>query len=65
MGAYRRNPWTPEEDERLIQAVQSHGTDGGWTKIGGLLTDRTAKQCRERYRCAAWRKCARPAASAL
>ena len=36
MGAYRRNPWTPEEDERLIQAVQSHGTDGGWTKIGGL-----------------------------
>lgn len=43
------NNWTPEEDDRLRQAVKVHGT--AWGKIAELVFDytRTAKSVRQRW----------------
>lgn len=43
-----KKPWTVEEDDTLRMLVLAHGT-ANWTAIGSLLTDRTGKQCRERW----------------
>eukprot|EP00281_Chroomonas_sp_CCMP1168_P013093 CAMPEP_0206283138 /NCGR_PEP_ID=MMETSP0047_2-20121206/40060_1 /ASSEMBLY_ACC=CAM_ASM_000192 /TAXON_ID=195065 /ORGANISM="Chroomonas mesostigmatica_cf, Strain CCMP1168" /LENGTH=879 /DNA_ID=CAMNT_0053713463 /DNA_START=12 /DNA_END=2649 /DNA_ORIENTATION=- len=44
----QRLPWTPEEDERLVQLVQQHG-QGNWPMIAHHLENRLPKQCRDRY----------------
>jgi hypothetical protein len=40
--------WTTEEDNLLRELTVLHG-DGNWTTIAESLTDRTPKQCRERF----------------
>lgn len=41
--------FTPEEDEKLKNLVQTHGTNC-WTLIAGLMGNRNARQCRERWK---------------
>lgn len=43
-----KKPWTVEEDDCLRKLVLAHGSLN-WTSIGGMLTDRSGKQCRERW----------------
>jgi hypothetical protein len=40
--------WTREEDGRLKQLVEEHGT-GNWSLIGDFFVDRTGRQCRGRW----------------
>jgi hypothetical protein len=40
--------WTPQEDHRLIQAVQNVGRSN-WRIVADALSGRTGKQCRERW----------------
>lgn len=42
------SPWTPEEDQILIEVVSSHGCSG-WRNIAKHLAGRTDLQCRHRY----------------
>ena len=42
-----KGPWTPEEDEKLTQAVQQFGRD--WKKIAEMVDGRTNKQCLDRW----------------
>ncbi|MBE3048612.1 hypothetical protein IMZ48_40145 [Candidatus Bathyarchaeota archaeon] len=44
----RRGPWSPPEDETLLQLVDLHGPSN-WVLIAHSLRTRSAKQCRERY----------------
>ncbi|OWB79251.1 DNA binding protein [[Candida] boidinii] len=44
----RRGPWSPEEDNKLIELVNLYGASN-WVKIAQALGTRTAKQSRERY----------------
>lgn len=44
-----RENFTKEEDERLIELVQRYGTTD-WITIQGEMPNRTARQCRERWR---------------
>lgn len=44
----RRGPWSPAEDQKLLQLIESHGPSN-WVRISNLLATRTPKQCRERY----------------
>lgn len=44
----RRRCFTKEEDAVLMELVRRFGFD--WEKIASILTDRTEKQCRERYK---------------
>jgi hypothetical protein len=44
-----RNPFTTEEDARLIEVVNSLGLMHGWDLIAAHLSGRTARQCRERW----------------
>eukprot|EP01035_Chromulina_nebulosa_P028666 gene28666-37889_t len=42
--------WKAEEDAKLIQLVETYGTDGRWSHIAAeMMGVRTGKQCRERY----------------
>ena len=41
-------PWKREEDEKLLQAVEIHGTKK-WHLVAQSVPNRTRKQCRERY----------------
>lgn len=41
--------FTPEEDEKLRNLVQAHGTNS-WNLIAGLMGNRNARQCRERWK---------------
>ena len=43
-----KKPWTKDEDEQLKKLVHVNGT-GSWTIVSELLTERTGKQCRERW----------------
>jgi len=43
----RRGKFTPDEDEALIKAVETHGSS--WAKIREMVVGRTAAQCRERW----------------
>lgn len=42
------NPWTPEEDQNLLRAVQS-SSHKDWTVIAQSLPGRTGKQCWHRF----------------
>jgi hypothetical protein len=44
----RKRMFTPQEDERICDAVGTYGA-GNWKYIASLLKDRTSRQCRERY----------------
>jgi hypothetical protein len=43
-----KRPWTVEEDNLLTRLVLAQGTNN-WSGLADLLTDRTGKQCRERW----------------
>ena len=43
-----KKPWTKDEDDRLKELVQQHGTSN-WGIISSALQCRSGKQCRERY----------------
>jgi hypothetical protein len=47
-GIQRRN-FTPKEDQAIITAVAKYGTES-WSKVASEVPDRTARQCRDRYR---------------
>ena len=40
--------WTGEEDIKLKALIDEHGTCS-WTKVGESFSERTGKQCRERW----------------
>jgi len=44
----RRGPWLPDEDETLLQLVQTQGPNN-WVRISQHMQHRSPKQCRERY----------------
>lgn len=44
----RRGPWSPEEDRKLLDAINVFGASN-WVRISQSLGSRTPKQCRERY----------------
>lgn len=40
--------WTGDEDVKLKRLIDEHGTCS-WTKVGESFSERTGKQCRERW----------------
>ena len=44
----KKQKWTAEEDQQLLESVRIHGTSN-WPLIASALTGRTGKQCRERW----------------
>lgn len=44
----RRGPWVPEEDQTLLQLVQTQGPNN-WVRISQHMQYRSPKQCRERF----------------
>lgn len=40
--------WTAEDDAKVIELVRNHGTKK-WSVVGAFFSDRTGKQCRERW----------------
>ena len=44
----RRGPWSPDEDNRLLDLILLFGASN-WVRISQALGTRTPKQCRERY----------------
>jgi len=50
----KKGTWQAEEDEKLTNEVNAFldvGADVNWTSISRQIEGRTAKQCRERWRC--------------
>jgi hypothetical protein len=47
--AGRTGKWTPDEDCKLMDAVQTHGANN-WGAITALVPGRTRKQCNERWK---------------
>ncbi len=45
-----KGPWTPAEDNIVIEMVKKHGPKN-WSDIAQHLPGRIGKQCRERYSC--------------
>lgn len=43
-----KGPWTPEEDQIVIERVKQHGPKN-WSQIASALSGRIGKQCRERW----------------
>eukprot|EP01134_Creolimax_fragrantissima_P006883 CFRG6883T1 len=43
-----KGAWTPEEDAKVIELINEHGTKD-WSLISGFLPGRVGKQCRERW----------------
>ncbi|KAM3604863.1 uncharacterized protein V6R79_017224 [Siganus canaliculatus] len=43
-----KGPWTPEEDQRVVELVQKYGVKR-WSVIAKQLHSRNGKQCRERW----------------
>jgi len=43
-----KGPWTPQEDQILVELVKKHGPKK-WKVIAAALPNRIAKQCRERW----------------
>ena len=44
----KKGPWSPEEDEKVVELVAVHGPKK-WTLIASHLEGRIGKQCRERW----------------
>lgn len=44
----RRGPWSPEEDQKLMELISIFGPTN-WVRISNSLVTRSPKQCRERY----------------
>lgn len=44
----RRGPWSPHEDQQLLDLVHRYGA-AQWVKIAEHIGSRSPKQCRERY----------------
>ena len=44
----RRGPWLPQEDQALLQLVQTQGPNN-WVRISQYMKYRSPKQCRERF----------------
>ena len=44
-----KGSWTREEDEVILNFVTKNG-DKDWAKLAAMLTGRTGKQCRERFK---------------
>lgn len=44
----KKGPWSPEEDEKVVELVAEHGPKK-WTVIAAALEGRIGKQCRERW----------------
>jgi len=42
-----KGPWTPEEDAKVVDLVNTHGAKK-WSLIANCLPGRIGKQCRER-----------------
>jgi hypothetical protein len=42
-----RNPWTPKEDQKLIELMKKYGQS--WAMISSLMDGRTGKQVRDRF----------------
>ncbi|CDK24109.1 unnamed protein product [Kuraishia capsulata CBS 1993] len=45
---FRRGPWSPEEDAKLLELIQTYGATN-WVRISQTLGTRTPKQSRERF----------------
>lgn len=43
-----KKPWSTEEDDRLRACILIHGTKN-WSAVAGAMSERTGKQCRERW----------------
>mmetsp|Transcript_19268 Transcript_19268/g.28702 ORF Transcript_19268/g.28702 Transcript_19268/m.28702 type:complete len:555 (+) Transcript_19268:113-1777(+) len=41
--------WTTEEDMHLLELIKTQGDPIKWSKIADSMSERTGKQCRERY----------------
>ena len=41
--------WTAEEDLHLLELIKTQGDPIKWSKIADSMSERTGKQCRERY----------------
>ncbi|OHT06900.1 Myb-like DNA-binding domain containing protein [Tritrichomonas foetus] len=44
----QKTKWTPEEDEKLLEAVKQCGMES-WIRVALHVQGRNSKQCRERY----------------
>jgi hypothetical protein len=42
-----RNPWTPQEDAKLVELMKKHGQS--WAMISAAMEGRTGKQIRDRF----------------
>jgi hypothetical protein len=42
-----RNPWTPKEDQKLMELMKKYGQS--WAMISSVMEGRTGKQVRDRY----------------
>jgi len=42
-----RNPWTPKEDQKLMELMKKYGQS--WAMISSLMDGRTGKQVRDRF----------------
>ena len=40
-------PWTAQEDEALIRAVDEHGDNDNWKRVAMCVPGRTNKACRK------------------
>ncbi|KAH0795285.1 Myb-like DNA-binding domain containing protein [Histomonas meleagridis] len=49
VGGNLRHKFSKQEDETLKRIVQQHG-EGNWSVIASCMKNRTARQCRERYK---------------
>ncbi|RVW26292.1 Transcription factor MYB39 [Vitis vinifera] len=44
----KKGPWTPEEDQKLVEYIQRHG-HGSWRALPKLRTEQVWKSCRLRW----------------
>jgi len=44
-----KTAWTPDEDAKLLAAIERHGGPKDWSRIAADLPQRKGKQCRERW----------------